>query len=222
MSNSNTQGNGHKVAGTQGTITAQNPANQSNEDDKVVIFTEAELEGLAMHYANHNLIKPRFFKDTFRMIDRTLKGARMPQDKKGLIKMGFALLAGIVPPYRPKLEFIAESFYPNEIKGMVEAENSKPEGERDIQYVIEQIEEEMGFCLNDVTFIFELDEYGGNDDGFYDEYISECLAAFDEYEDEFCAAGLEHTEDFSRIYLDLRQKYEDNSEVVTKTHYNQA
>lgn len=209
MEHLDVQGKGNKVAATQGKITAQNPTNQSLKfDSKILgVFTEEQLLEISKHLGDDNPIKPRFVVDTFKMIDRIVKGARMPEDKKGLIKMGYGLLAGLIPTYREPFDyFTAQEFYP----GDLDEELLEEEG---AEYVVEAAEYEMGCLLTDVVNEMLVN----NKDGFYDDTIYEWLCHIDEYAEAVAELGLEFTNNGKDILEEVAKIREASED---KTHYN--
>lgn len=205
MAQSIPQGKGNKVAATQGKITAQNPANQSQEEGKLIgLFTVEDLNKLTARLTHQGFIRPRFVTTTFEMADRSLRGARMSQGHKNVIQMAFSLLADSIPPYRPKYEYIAQSHFPSDIEKMIE--------NGDVDDAIECAEYEIGCIVNDVYSMLE-----DNKDGYYDENIEEYLEKFDEYVDVVKGAGLEFTQDGGEYSIACVYKLRNDAE--TKSHY---
>jgi hypothetical protein len=99
MEHIDVQGKGNKVAATQGKITAQNPTNQShknNNTDKLFRSIGVEEFEKSLSKFDFGIVKPDFIVRSLQMSERIINGARIPEDKKGVLRCSFSLLMAAV------------------------------------------------------------------------------------------------------------------------------
>lgn len=216
MSNYYNQSKSNKVAATQGTITAQNPNNQSNDENKILgVFTIEDLQnfGSYAYDKTHGFVKPKFYVDFFKRLDRLVDSARIPSDTKGMIKSGFGFLGELVPKYRYKYEPIYQNDDPVDIEEM-----------EDFKEALICAEYEIGSLVTDIFDALEDNEDGFNDDGIEealemaDDYYAAIANRIGNYQD-----GTDYDEDISYYINVIDTHMKDIADIrehqVSVTHY---
>lgn len=96
MEHIDVQGKGNKVAATQGKITAQNPTNQSHNTDMLFGSIGVKEFEKSLSKFDFGIVKPDFIVRNLQMSERIINGARIPEDKKGVLRCSFSLLMAAV------------------------------------------------------------------------------------------------------------------------------
>lgn len=138
MHNTNVQGNGHKVAGTQET-TAQNARIQSYfngySQEKLIAISKV----LSNTYSRDGGLKLNadYFQNYLEMVNKFVHGARMGDDKRNMVLNAFcfvfdALLAADKEARRGPWEHTAQSYYPDDLAYELDEANGDDEAQQEL------------------------------------------------------------------------------------------
>lgn len=161
----------------KGTITAQNPTNQShtaNFDGTKELFNAVKENELKAGLENFNfgIVKPDYIISNLRMAEQVIDRARIPDEKKSVLRNSFGFLLGAIVATVESYEFTYENYSPDECREMLE--NGEDEEE-----VAESLNSEIGYLLSDL----ENKLIPNNKYGIYDRAIEEVEEAIAEFRD---------------------------------------
>lgn len=143
------QGNDHKVAGTQETITAQNSTNQGkkNFDGSKKLFNAVDVYDLAteLSYYDFGIVNPSYIISNLEMAQRLIDKARMSPEQKAVLNNAYGFLClALVKGKAEADEIIACSNWPDDIRQGIE------DGDMDTDEARDSITEELGYIFTDI------------------------------------------------------------------------
>ena len=160
----------------KGTITAQNPTNQShtaNFDGTKELFNAVNENELKAGLENFNfgIVKPDYIISNLRMAEQIIDRARIPDEKKSVLRNSFGFLLGAIVS-TAYYELIYQEDSPDGYRNRLENGEDKDE-------IADSLNYEIGCLINDL----DNDLVPKNYLGFYDEAISEVEEAISEFRD---------------------------------------